>query len=243
MPAVSHERPIYLVFGEGLAPPALLARLLAAPELRQVVWPPPWFLDRAGVDLVAALPGVRTIDLANLETVLRTALHLCDGARLDALTARTWREAHEQVRLHWLDRGMLGTFASLFRVGTPTREAPPPEAFRAERVHEYPFEVQYRLAADGGAFDPREPPQEGSLMLYCFDPANAAARRELGEPGRGPLLEVFAYGPGRGRHRAAWERIAAPLGGRVLDPAGDGRPHAHAPPRGRARPAGERERG
>lgn len=217
MQAASHERPIHLVFRESDRPAALLPRLLAAEDLRQVVLPPPWFLDRAGVDLVARLPQLRSLTLENLESVLRVALSCCDSARLDALVARAWQEVHEQVRQHYLDRGVMGTFASIFRVGQATRQVPPPEAFRQDRIQEHRLEVQYRLAADGSAFDPRHPPQEGSLMLYVFDPANAQARRELGEEGKGPVLEVFAYAPGRAQHRAAWERIVTPLGGRVVD--------------------------
>ena len=199
----------------------VLPRLLADPEIRHIAFPPVWVLDKAGIDLPAAAPELRTITLDSLTQALETLLRLCDESRLDRLVSQTWQEVDERVRQHYLGLSVAQSFAQIFKVGPPSGQRPPPPAFRRDRIHENGFEVQYRLAPEEGARDLRAPPEEGSITLYPFDPSNQEARREAGlDPEDGAVLEIFAYESGRSRHRVFWEGAAARQGGRLADPAG-----------------------
>jgi len=218
MDAFSHEQPILLVLPPGESIAEVLPRILADGEIRHLAFPPPWCLDKAGIDLPAAAPGLRTIDLDSLETALRTLLRLCDQAELDALVARTWAEVDERVRQHYLSLGIGRTFAQIFKLAPRSEDVAPPASFRRDRVHENGFDVQYRLVRDDAPRDLRAPPEEGSLVLYPFDPANEEARREAGlEEGTGTVLEIFAYEWGRERHLAYWQGVAARSGWQAID--------------------------
>ena len=64
--------------------------------------------------------------------------------------------------------------------------------------------------------DTRAPDEEGTIVLYPFDPANASAREEAGVAAdSGVVLEAFAYEPARERHRAFCQMVAAEHGWRV----------------------------
>lgn len=219
MNALSHEDPILLVLPPHQSASSALDALLDDPRLRQHALPPLWALDRAGLDLPAALPGCRSLTRDTLAEVVETLLRLCDGERLESLVQRSWAEADERVRQHYLSLSVGQTFATIFKVAPATLQRPVPERFREDRIHENGFEIQYRLAPEGESGDFRAPLHEGSVVLYPFDPANAAARAEAGlEPGTGVVLEVFVYEPARGRHRRFLEQVSASQGWRVVDP-------------------------
>jgi hypothetical protein len=107
--------------------------------------------------------------------------------------------------------------AGIVRMGPKTAEVPPPEEFVRDRIHEHRFEVQYRLAKDRGEGIYPVAPEEGSVVVYPFDPENTPVRKQhaLGLDA-GPILEVFAYVWQHDRHRALWASVAADLGARLL---------------------------
>lgn len=218
MDPFSHEQPLLLVLPPEEQVQVTLPRLLADAGIRHVACPPPWVLDKAGIDLPTAAPDLKQITLETLEGALATLLRLCDEACLAALVARTWSEAEERVRQHYLGLGIGQTFAQIFKVAPPSRQREIPAAFRRDRIHENGFEIQYRLARDDEPREASSPPEEASLVLYPFDPANEEARSEadLGA-GRGAVLEIFAYECGRARHLAYWEGVAAREGWRAVD--------------------------
>lgn len=209
-----HERPAYLLLARGADLGAALAHALAHPEVRVAALPPLWFLDAAGIDLVAALGDLRQFDTQALPRVLATVGRLCTREALIALAERTWREVGEQVRQHYLKRGTLKTFASIFGLGAKSRNVGPPEEFVAEQVRIQRLEIQYRLAPQPMEPPPPAPAEEGSLIVYPFDLEGALARRELGlAQDGGPVIELFAYAWQHERHAAFWSRLAADLGG------------------------------
>lgn len=219
MESFSHEEPILVVLPANEPAATALGKVVADPEVRHVQLPPLWRFDAAGIDLPAALPDCRAITEQNLQKVLTVLLRLCTPEHLDELVAREWSLADERVRQHYLRLGIGQTFAAIFRVAPRTVERAPPPLFRYDRVHEHAFEVQYRLARLEDPADFRAPDEEGSIVLYPFDPVNAGAREEagIGQEG-GVVLEAFAYEPARARHRAFLERVAAGHGWRVVDP-------------------------
>ncbi len=215
----SHEEPILLVLPADRPLAEALPAFLDHPDVRHYALPPLWCLDPAGIDLPAALPQVRTITRDNVGEVVETLQRLCTPEHLDGLVLRAWREADERVRQHHLGLTIGQTFATIFKMRRATIDQSAPESFRRDRIHENGFEIQYRLVASDAVDDFRAPEQEGSLMCYPFDPANAEAREEhgLGE-GDGAVLEAFAYERGREQHRAFLEGLAAQQGWRVIDP-------------------------
>ena len=221
----SHETPILLILPPEARVEAELPRLLAAPGIRHLAFPPLWALDRTGVDLPAALPDCRTLTLETLEDALGTLIRLCDATALDGLVRRMWQQVDERVRQHYLDLGVGAAMASLLKVGVNTRAKEPPPSFIRDRIAENGFEIQYRLAAEAGdatddeaTFDWTAPPHEGTLTVYPFDPAGSATRSEMGvEAGSGTVLEIFAYHDGRGRHRDYWQGVAAAEGWTLFD--------------------------
>ncbi len=217
--ALPHEEPLLVVLPEDARAGEALARFIAHDAVRQYQLPSPWALDLAGVDLPATRPNMKTIDAANLEEVVDVVTRICDDRALDALVARLWREAEEVVRDFYLQRTTMQTFAAIFKMGKRTIDIDPPPEFRADRIHDNGFEVQYRIAPDDAPHQPLAPTQEGSLVYYPFDPSNTAARTEagLGE-GTSVVLEAFAYERARDRHRGVFERIGREYGWRVIDP-------------------------
>jgi hypothetical protein len=220
MYALSHEQPLLLVLRPEVRVEAALPEFLGSPGIRHVALPTLWTLDKAGLDLPTALPACREVHLGTLEEVIGTLLRLCDAEALDALVARSWRSADERVRQYYLQLGIGKSLATIFKLGTPSVDRPPPPDFRRDRIHENGFEMQYRLARSDEEGDGRTAPQEeGSVVLYPFDPSNEEARAEadLGE-GRGAVLEVFAYEFGRERHLEFWQGLGSSLGFQVVDP-------------------------
>lgn len=215
-----HERPACLILPPAVSAASALARFLAHPDLRGFALPPLWFLDGAGVDLCAALPGVRALDEHSLARVLEAVQRLCTPAALEALALKAWHSADERVRGHFLGRGALTGLASAVGLGTRSRDALPPPAFVADRVRESRLELQYRLAPSAAAHAVPAPPEEGSLVVYPFDLEGRLARTELGlAAGRGALIECFAYVWERPRHLALWRSVAASLGATLHEPA------------------------
>jgi hypothetical protein len=215
----SHEAPILLVLGRGDGPAEAFRALLAHPDVAAFALPAVWALEAAGADLTEAIPGVRHASPENLDEVLDALVRILDAGALDRLVQRTWREVDERVRAFYLERGALEVMASALRVARPSRDLPPPESFRDDRVHEHAFAMEYRLRRLSGPRDPGAPAEEGSLVFYPFDPADLEGRREAGlEEGPEATLEVFAYAAGRARHRAVLEDVAARRGWRVVDP-------------------------
>jgi hypothetical protein len=218
MTAPSHESPLLLVLDGGATAADGIRAVLAHKDVDCWSLPPPWVLERAGIDLPSALPGLGQLSLDNLDGVLEALLARCHADHLDALVAHLWREADERVRTWYLERGALETLASIVRLKPRASELDPPPAFVQDRIHEHAFVVEYRLV-DAGALDtPTAPPGEGSLVLYPFDPPNAAARVETGlAAGSEVILEAFAYESGRERHRVVLEAVAEARGWNVLD--------------------------
>lgn len=214
----SHEDPLYLVLPAGMRAGEALARFIDDARIRHYQLPPVWAFERAGLDLPSAMPEVACITRENLEPFLRDLTLLCDGPTLDRLVARTWLSVDETVRDHYLRRNTLQTFAAIFRVGPRSTEQPPPPDFRADRIHDHGFELQYRLAPERGPSSPLAPTEEGSLMYYPFDPANASGRAEAGlGAGEAVVLEAFAYEAGRARHREVLEAIGREVGFEVIE--------------------------
>ena len=100
MDPFSHEQPILLVLPPEDRVEAVLPQILADPEIHHVAYPAAWVLDKAGIDLPAAAPELRTINIETLERAVGALLRLCDEAQLDGLVDRTWREVDERVRQH-----------------------------------------------------------------------------------------------------------------------------------------------
>jgi hypothetical protein len=216
---LDHERPLLLLLGERDEAADGFRALLAHPDVRAWHLPPPWALERAGLDLLGALPELRTLSADLLPRALAALARQATPELLDALSRQLWREVDEQVRGYYLKRGALETLASLVRVAPRSRDLEPPPSFVEDRVHEHGFVLEYRLARAEEPADPTAPPEEGSLVYYPFDPANQAARREALLPeGRGVVLEAFAYAAGRARHRRVLEDVASQRGWRVVDP-------------------------
>lgn len=215
-----HERPLLLVLKERDAPADAFLALLDHPDVRLHQWPPPWAFERAGVDLPAALPDLETITRERLPQVLEVLLRLHTREGLDALVTRTWRDVDERVRAWFLRRPVLQTFASTVGLAPKAKDLTPPEEFVTGQIVIHRFELEYRLVPGDEPSDPTAPAEEGSLVLYPFDPANAAARKEAKLPdGSGAVLEAFAYAPGRARHRRVLEDVAHARGWQVLDTA------------------------
>jgi hypothetical protein len=216
-PFLPHERPLYLVLPRGLPAGAAIERALARPEITTYALPQPWFLEPAGVDLLAALPGVRAITAQNVDQVLATAERLCTRPILQERSLKLWREADERVRVHFLKRSTMQVLAGIFRIVPRSISLPPTDEFVADRIHEHRFEVEYRLVRERGPEDYPAPPEEGSVIAYPFDLQNDVARKELNlDRDTGPILEVFAYVWQHDRHRALWQSIAQDLGARLL---------------------------
>lgn len=215
-----HERALLLVLRERDAPADAFLALLDHPDVRMHHWPAPWAFERAGVDLAAALPDLETITRERLPAILEVLTRLHTKQALDAVVADAWRTADERVRAFFLRRPALTVFASTMRMAPKSWELPPPPEFVAGQVFLHRFEMEYRLSRGDEPADPAAPPEEGSLVLYPFDPANAAARREAGLPeGSAPVLEAFAYAAGRERHRRVLEDVAHGRGWQVVDTA------------------------
>jgi hypothetical protein len=212
-----HEQPLYLVLPRGTTAGTALERVLARPEVKAYALPTPWFLEPAGVDLLAALPELRSITAQNVGRVLEAAERLCTRPVLEERSRQLWHEADERVRQHFLKRTMAQVIAGLFRVGPRSNTLPPTEEFVADRIHEHRFEVQYRIAPERGGEEYPAPPEEGSVVAYPFDLKNDVARRELNlDRDSGHILEVFAYVWQHDRHRALWQSVAADLGARLM---------------------------
>ena len=215
-----HERALLLVLKERDAPADAFLALLEHPDVRMHSWPAPWTFEKAGVDLPGALPDLETIDRERLPQVLEVLLRLHTPEVLDTLVTNVWRSVDERVRAFFLRRPVFATFASTVGMAPKSRDVAPPEEFVAGQVIVHRFEMEYRLGVEGEASDPVAPAEEGSLVLYPFDPANAAARKEADLPdGEAPVLEAFAYGAGRTRHRRVLEDIAHARGWQVIDTA------------------------
>lgn len=223
-PVPDHEHALFLLLRDGESPALAFEALLDHPDVRAYAFPPPWTWERAGVDLLAAVPDFGSFERANLARGLDALLRLHTAEALTALTGRAWGEVEEPVRAFYLKRPTLETMAAILKMGPKSTDVAPPSEFREAQVILNPFEMQYRLRMPGETVDPQAPAQEGSLVVYPFDVANAVARREgkLGE-GSAPVLEAFAYAEARARHRAVLEDVAHGRGWRVVDPlAGEG---------------------
>lgn len=212
-----HEEPLLVVLPRSTGAAEGIRRFVSRPEVKAYLLPAPWFLEDAGVDLPAALPDVPTFTLENLDRVLEAAQRLCTPEVLRERAESLWRASDERVRQHFLKRGALQVLAGMFGGGTKTVDVPPPEEFVRDRVHEHRFEVQYRLAKDRGEGLYPAPPEEGSVVVYPFDPESALVRKQhaLG-PRDGAVLEVFAYVWQHDRHRALCAAVAQDVGGRLL---------------------------
>jgi len=215
-----HERALLLVLRDRDVPADAFLALLDHPEVRTHSWPAPWAFEKAGVDLAAALPDLETITRDRLPQVLEVLLRLHTRVALDALVSNVWRGVDERVRAFFLRRPVFATFASTVGMAPKSADVAPPDEFVAGQVVIHRFELEYRLARDVEDADPVAPPEEGSLVLYPFDPSNTAARREAELPaGDATVLEAFAYGSGRARHRRVLEDIAHARGWQVIDTA------------------------
>lgn len=217
--APSHEVPLYLVLRPDVRAGAAIGQFLDDPRVRHHLFPPIWRMDAAGVDVPAAMPDVAVVARDNVDAFLEDLRRLCDASALDRLVERMWHAVGESVRDHYLGRGTLETFAAIFKVGTKSVDRTPPPRFRADRVHEFNFEIQYRLAVEDETGSALAPGQEGSLVFYPFDPANAAGRVEGGlDEGPGVVLEAFVYDHARERHTALLQSVADQVGWQVIDP-------------------------
>ena len=213
-----HEQALLLVLKERDAPADAFLALLEHPDVRMHQWPAPWAFERAGIDLPAALPDLETITKERLPQVLEVLLRLHTREALDALVTQTWREVDERIRAWFLRRPALSVFASTVGMAPKSKELPAPQEFVTGQIVIHRFEMEYRLAPGDEPSDPVAPAEEGSLVLYPFDPANAAARKEAKlSDGTAPILEAFAYGVGRDRHRQVLEDVAHARGWQVID--------------------------
>lgn len=219
-----HERALVLVLRRGDHPADAFEALLAHPDVRAFDLPAPWDFEPAGLDLLAARPRLGAIERATLRPALDGLLALATPEALEALTAREWARVPEPVRQFYLQRSAGRVLASILRLAPKSQALPAPAPFRQVQIFFARFEVEYRLdRVPGEPHDPHAPPEEGSLILYPFDVANAQARRELGLPEEGgPVLEAYAYAPGRARHRRVFEEIATGRGWEVRDAPGAG---------------------
>lgn len=222
----SHERPILLLVPGPDAVAEAFRALLTHVEVRAYGLPAVWDLSFGPVDALKGLPRVSRLDLDNLSDVVRWLVGAATPAALDAWLDRTWREIHDRVRQWYLKRGALSVLGSLFKLGKPSSEYPPPPAFRSDRVHAAKLEATYRLHTVGGTVtDPVAPAEEASVAFYPFDPRDVEGREGAGLPpdGRECVLEVFAYEAGRERHRRVLEAVAAGTAGwRVVDTPAEG---------------------
>ena len=219
MDPFAHEKPIFVALPDRVDAAEALGALLDDRDVRHYQLPPLWFLDKAGIDLPGCLPDEATITRENLGRVWAAIRGVCTKQALDVLVARTWVSVEERVRDYYLQRSALETFAAILKVGKPSVSCEPPKEFVRDRIHENPFEVQYRLPKPAGERDHRTPLEEGSLTVYPFDPAKEEARAEadLGDGG-GTVIEAFAYPPAREMHREFLERVASREGWLVVDP-------------------------
>ena len=224
-----HEKPILLVLKEGEPAGHAFLALLDHPDVATHQFPPPWYAEKAGVDLPEAMPDLETITCDRLTAVLDTLIRLHTKEDLDRIVNEMWREVDEQVRAFFLKRPVLTTFASILRMAPKTKDMPPADEFVEGQIFMHRFEMEYRLHRAWEKPNPVAPEEEGSLVLYPFDPQNAAARRD-GNLDEGPaiVLEMFAYGPARDRHRKVLEEVAKKGGWRVIDTATIEKPAATA---------------
>jgi hypothetical protein len=216
-----HEKAILLQLRENDAPADAFLALLEHPEVHAHQWPAPWAFEAAGIDLVGAMPDLETITRERLPQVLEVLVRLHTHEALDALALRVWKMTDERVRAFFLRRSALTIFASTFRLAPKSIDLPPPKEFVAGQILIHRFELQYRLLREEDQEpNPVAPPEEGSLVLYPFDPANRSAREEVGLPeGHGAILEGFAYGAARDRHVRVLEDVAHARGWNVTDTA------------------------
>ncbi|MFV1958787.1 MAG: hypothetical protein ACC662_05170 [Planctomycetota bacterium] len=219
-PLEDHERALLLVTRDGARPAAAFEALLEHRDVVAHQFPAPWDFERAGVDLLAAMPGLDVIRRENLDDVLERLVALHTPRLLEALCRETWRAVDERVRSFHLQRSILATFAGILRVGPRTADLDPPPPFVEDQVFIHGFKMNYRLRRKRG--EERllhAPEEEGSLVLYPFDPPNRVGRREAGleEEGRGPVHELFAYQSGRDRHRRVLEDVARRKGWTVAE--------------------------
>ena len=219
----SHNRPFFLELPSDTRVGAGFQHVLEADAIRHYAIPAPWQFERAGVHLASWLPKEKTLRAGMLPDALEDLVRICDGALLEQLVQRTWTACSEHVRDHYLQRGTLSTVASIFGFSKKSRAIDPPPAFTTDRIQEFGFQVEYRLAEEEGDFATAGAPMhEGTIACYPFEIEGRTALAEAGlEPGGGPLLEIFAYGPARDRHRGVFEQIAAAQGWRVRDPDAD----------------------
>lgn len=217
-----HERALLLVLRPGTHPAEAFEALLDHPDVRAFHFPAPWAFEGAGLDLLAARPRLGTLSRETLRPALDGLLALATPELLDATTARAWADVPEAVRQFYLQRPATSVALSVLRLAPKSIALAPPDAFRQVQVYFARFELEYRLdRVSQEPADLREPPEEGSLILYPYDVSNRPARRELGLPEEGgPVLEAFAYAPGRERHRAVFEDLAAARGWQVVDTRG-----------------------
>lgn len=217
-PVYDHEKALLLVLKDRDHPAEAFEALLAHPDVTAYHLPPPWASELGGVDLLAAMPDLETVTLERLEPILDVLIRLHSRERLEALCAELWRETSEQVRSFFLSRSLGATLAGIFRLGPKTKDLPPPADFVQGQIYTHKFEMQYRLHRGEGEPSVVAPAEEGSLVLYPFDVANAGARKETGlQEGTGPILEAFAYQAGRQRHERVLRDVAAKRGWQVLD--------------------------
>jgi hypothetical protein len=215
MDLMPHERPTTLLLARGADLGQALATALRHPDVRAFALPAPWFLDDAHVDLVAALPTVRTLTPETLPEVIATARRLCTPADLNAHAKRLWREVDERVRQHYLKTGALKTFAAIFGLGRKSKDDAPHPEFVREQAFTHRLECQYRLAPVPMERPTPAPPEEGSLVVYPFDPDGRLARGAH-DPDVGGVIECFAYVWQQERHEAFWKQVAETLGARLV---------------------------
>ncbi len=214
-----HERALVLALGSDAHPADAFEALLAHPDVRAWNFPAPWAFERTGLDLLEVRPSLGSIRREDLRGVLGALVQLATPEALASLARREWRAVPEPVRQFHLQRPMASVMASILKVAPRSADLEPPPSFAQTQVYLARFEMEYRL--DRSPDEPREPaapPEEGSLVFYPFDPSNRVVREDLdlGE-GPGPVLEAFAYAPGRARHRRVLEEVATSRGWRVAD--------------------------
>ena len=122
----SHERPILLLVPGPDAVAEAFRALLTHVEVRAYGLPAVWNLSFGPVDALKGLPRVPRLDLDNLPDVVRYLVGAATPGALDAWLDRTWREIHDRVRQWYLKRGAFSVLGSLFKLGKPSAEYPPP---------------------------------------------------------------------------------------------------------------------